>query len=124
MTFSFNLAPGASLGQAVDAIDSAHREINLPPAITGSFQGNAQAFQTSLASEPFLIAAALFVIYIILGMLYESYVHPVTILSTLPSAGLGALLMMYLFRIDFTIISLDRSYPADRHREEERDHDG
>ena len=106
VTFSFNLAPGASLGQAVDAISAAEREIGLPAAISGSFQGNAQAFQTSLASEPFLIAAAVFVIYIILGMLYESYIHPVTILSTLPSAGLGALLMMYLFHIDFTIISL------------------
>jgi hydrophobe/amphiphile efflux-1 (HAE1) family protein len=106
VTFSFNLAPGASLGQAVNAIDAARSEINLPAAITGSFQGNAQAFQTSLASEPFLIAAAVFVIYIILGMLYESYIHPITILSTLPSAGLGALLMMWLFHIDFTIISL------------------
>ncbi len=106
VTFSFNLAPGASLGQAVNAIDAARRDINLPAAITGSFQGNAQAFQTSLASEPFLIAAAVFVIYIILGMLYESYIHPITILSTLPSAGLGALLMMWLFHIDFTIISL------------------
>ncbi len=106
VTFSFNLAPEASLGQAVTAIDAAQREIGLPAAISGSFQGNAQAFQTSLASEPFLIAAAVFVIYIILGILYESYVHPITILSTLPSAGLGALWMMYLFHIDFTIISL------------------
>ena len=106
VTFSFNLAPDASLGQAVNAIDAARHELNLPEAITGSFQGNAQAFQTSLASEPFLIAAAVFVIYIILGMLYESYIHPITILSTLPSAGLGALLMMFLFHIDFTIISL------------------
>ncbi len=106
VTFSFNLSPGASLGQAVSAVDAARREIGLPPAISGSFQGNAQAFQTSLASEPFLIAAAVFVIYIILGMLYESYIHPITILSTLPSAGLGALLMMYLFNIPFTIISL------------------
>ncbi|MGA7328506.1 MAG: efflux RND transporter permease subunit [Rhodomicrobium sp.] len=106
VTFSFNLAPGASLGQAVNAIDAARREISLPAAITGSFQGNAQAFQTSLASEPFLIAAAVFVIYIILGMLYESYIHPITILSTLPSAGLGALLMMWIFHVDFTIISL------------------
>jgi multidrug efflux pump subunit AcrB len=106
VTFSFNLAPGASLGQAVNAIDAARHDINLPAAITGSFQGNAQAFQTSLASEPLLIAAAVFVIYIILGMLYESYIHPITILSTLPSAGLGALLMMVLFHIDFTIISL------------------
>jgi hydrophobe/amphiphile efflux-1 (HAE1) family protein len=106
VTFSFNLAPGASLGQAVNAIDAARAALGLPASITGSFQGNAQAFQTSLASEPFLIAAAVFVIYIILGVLYESYIHPITILSTLPSAGLGALLMMYLFHIDFTIISL------------------
>jgi multidrug efflux pump subunit AcrB len=106
VTFSFNLAPGASLGQAVNAIEAARREIALPAAITGSFQGNAQAFQSSLASTPFLIAAAIFVIYIILGILYESYIHPVTILSTLPSAGLGALLMMYWFHIDFTMISL------------------
>jgi multidrug efflux pump subunit AcrB len=106
VTFSFNLAPGASLGQAVNAIGAARKEINLPRAISGSFQGNAQAFQTSLASEPFLVAAAIFVIYIILGILYESYIHPITILSTLPSAGLGALLMMYWFHIDFTIISL------------------
>jgi hydrophobe/amphiphile efflux-1 (HAE1) family protein len=106
VTLSFNLAPGASLGQAVSAIAAAQKEIGLPAAITGSFQGNAQEFQTSLSSEPFLIAAAVFVIYIILGILYESYIHPITILSTLPSAGLGALLMMYLFHIEFTIISL------------------
>ncbi len=124
VTFSFNLAPGASLGQAVNAIEAAQREIALPASITGSFQGNAQAFQTSLASEPFLIAAALFAIYIILGMLYESYIHPITILSTLPSAGLGALLMMVIFHVDFTIISLIGRDPSHRHREEERHHDG
>jgi hydrophobe/amphiphile efflux-1 (HAE1) family protein len=106
VTFSFNLAPGASLGQAVAAIEAARREINMPAAISDSFQGNAQAFQSSLASTPFLIAAAVFVIYIILGILYESYIHPITILSTLPSAGLGALLMLYWFHIDFTMISL------------------
>jgi multidrug efflux pump subunit AcrB len=106
VTFSFNLAPDASLGQAVNAINAARQEVGLPATITGSFQGNAQAFQTSLASEPLLIAAAVFVIYVILGVLYESYIHPITILSTLPSAGLGALLMMYLFHIDFTLISL------------------
>jgi hydrophobe/amphiphile efflux-1 (HAE1) family protein len=106
VTFSFNLAPRASLSAAVNAIQTARRDIGLPSSIVGSFQGNAQAFQSSLASEPLLIAAALFVIYVILGILYESYIHPVTILSTLPSAGLGALLMLFLFRIDFTIISL------------------
>jgi multidrug efflux pump subunit AcrB len=90
----------------VDAVQAARAAIGLPPSIVGSFQGNAQAFQDSLASEPFLIAAALFVIYVLLGILYESYIHPLTILSTLPSAGLGALLMLSVFHIDFTIISL------------------
>jgi hydrophobe/amphiphile efflux-1 (HAE1) family protein len=106
VTFSFNLAPGASLSEAVDAVQAARATTGLPPSIVGSFQGNAQAFQDSLASEPLLIAAALFVIYVLLGMLYESYIHPLTILSTLPSAGLGALLMLFVFHIDFTIISL------------------
>jgi hydrophobe/amphiphile efflux-1 (HAE1) family protein len=106
VTFSFNLAPGASLSEVVSAIDAARNEIGMPAPVVGSFQGNAQAFQSSLASEPLLIAGALFVIYIILGVLYESYIHPVTILSTLPSAGLGALLTMFVFGIDFTIISL------------------
>jgi hydrophobe/amphiphile efflux-1 (HAE1) family protein len=106
VTFSFNLAPGASLSQAVAAIQTARDQLGVPATVAGSFQGNAQAFQSSLASQPILIAAALFVIYIILGMLYESYIHPLTILSTLPSAGLGALLMLYVFHIDFTIISL------------------
>ena len=124
VTFSFNLAPGASLGQAVNAIDAARHDINLPAAITGSFQGNAQAFQTSLASEPLLIAAAVFVIYIILGMLYESYIHPITILSTLPSAGLGALLMMVSVSYRLHDHQPRRPHPTDWHREEERDHDG
>jgi multidrug efflux pump subunit AcrB len=106
VTFSFNLAPGASLSQAVTAINAARNEIGMPFTIVGSFQGNAQAFQGSLASEPLLIAAALFAIYVILGILYESYIHPITILSTLPSAGLGALLTMFAFGIDFTLISL------------------
>ena len=106
VTFSFNLAPGASLSQAVNVIDAARGALGVPASVTGSFQGNAQAFQRSLASEPLLIAAALFVIYIILGILYESYVHPITILSTLPSAGLGALLMLFAFGFDFTLISL------------------
>jgi hydrophobe/amphiphile efflux-1 (HAE1) family protein len=106
VTFSFNLPPGASLSQAVSAIEAARTAIGMPASATGTFQGNAQAFQSSLASEPLLIAAALFVIYIILGILYESYVHPITILSTLPSAGLGAMLTLFAFGIDFTLISL------------------
>src|SRR5262249_15732159 len=87
VTLSFNLKPGVALGQAGEAIGQAEREINKPSSIIGTFQGNAQAFQTALSSEPVLIAAALIVVYIILGVLYESFVHPLTILSTLPSAG-------------------------------------
>ncbi|WP_163436421.1 efflux RND transporter permease subunit, partial [Escherichia coli] len=83
----FNLAPGAALGQAVEAVDKAAAEIGMPASITGSFQGTAQDFQASLASEPYLVLAALIAVYIILGVLYESYIHPLTILSTLPSAG-------------------------------------
>ncbi|KLK92244.1 acriflavine resistance protein B [Microvirga vignae] len=106
VTFSFNLARGAALSDAVNAIQTAGDDIGLPRSIVGSFQGNAQAFQDSLTTEPLLIAAALFVIYVLLGVLYESYIHPVTILSTLPSAGLGALLMLFVFHMEFTIISL------------------
>jgi HAE1 family hydrophobic/amphiphilic exporter-1 len=106
VTLSFNLAPGAALGDAVAAIHRAETEIGKPATLNGSFQGNAQAFQTSLASEPALVVAALLVIYIILGVLYESYVHPLTILSTLPSAGLGALIMLWMFGFDFSIIAL------------------
>ncbi|WP_454683888.1 efflux RND transporter permease subunit [Ancylobacter moscoviensis] len=106
VTLSFNLAPGVALGDAVAAIHKAEAEIGKPATLTGTFQGNAQAFQDSLASEPWLVAAALLVIYVILGVLYESYVHPVTILSTLPSAGLGALIMLWMFGFDFSIIAL------------------
>jgi len=106
VTLSFNLAPGASLGQAVDAIQKASDALRLPGTITASFQGTAQAFQASLASEPYLILAAIVVVYIILGMLYESYIHPLTILSTLPSAGVGALLMLMAFHFDLSIIAL------------------
>ncbi|MBS7545311.1 efflux RND transporter permease subunit [Ancylobacter oerskovii] len=106
VTLSFNLAPGVALGEAVAAIHQAEAEIGKPATLTGSFQGNAQAFQASLASEPALVLAALVVIYIILGVLYESYVHPLTILSTLPSAGLGALAMLWLSGFDFSIIAL------------------
>jgi hydrophobe/amphiphile efflux-1 (HAE1) family protein len=106
VTISFNLAPGAALGDAVQAIDKAAASIHLPAGITGTYQGTAQAFQASLKSEPYLILAALVVVYIILGMLYESYIHPLTILSTLPSAGVGALLMLMAFRFDLSVIAL------------------
>jgi multidrug efflux pump subunit AcrB len=106
VTLSFNLAPNVALGQAVQAIQAAEAEIGMPSSLAGTFQGNAQAFQSSLASEPYLIAAALVVIYLILGMLYESYIHPLTIFSTLPSAGAGALLMLMLFHFDFSVIAL------------------
>ncbi|TAN22766.1 MAG: acriflavine resistance protein B [Acidobacteria bacterium] len=106
VTLSFNLAPGASLGQAVNAIHAAEQEIGLPPSVQPSFQGTAAAFINSLANEPILILAALIAVYIVLGVLYESYIHPITILSTLPSAGVGALLALMLFHIEFSIIAL------------------
>src|SRR6202030_776142 len=106
VTLSFNLAPGAALSQAVSAIQTAAAELGKPPTVLTSFQGNAQAFQSSLASEPYLIAAALIAVYIILGVLYESYIHPLTILSTLPSAGLGALLMLLIAQLDLSVIAL------------------
>ncbi|MDB5397225.1 MAG: acriflavin resistance protein [Rhodospirillales bacterium] len=106
VTLSFNLAPGVALGQATSAIVAAEAQLGTPPALRGTFQGNAQAFQASLASEPLLIAAALIAVYIILGVLYESYVHPLTILSTLPSAGVGALLMLTLFHFDLSVIAM------------------
>jgi HAE1 family hydrophobic/amphiphilic exporter-1 len=105
-TISFNLLPGASIGNAVAAIQQAERQLNKPLSLTTSFQGNAQAFQSSLSSTPMLIAAALIVIYIILSVLYESIVHPITILSTLPSAGIGALLILMAFRFDLSVIAL------------------
>jgi hydrophobe/amphiphile efflux-1 (HAE1) family protein len=106
VTLSFNLAPGIALGQAVDAINKATRDIGLPASARGSFQGTAQAFLQSLSSEPFLIAFALIAVYIVLGVLYESYVHPITILSTLPSAGVGALLALLATGTEFSIIAL------------------
>ena len=105
-TLTFNLQPGVALGQAVDAIAKAAREIGMPSSVIGTFQGNAQAFQTSLSSEPVLIAAALIVVYIILGMLYESFIHPLTILSTLPSAGVGALLALNVGHMDLSVIGI------------------
>jgi multidrug efflux pump len=106
VTISFNLPPGTALGPAVDAIETAERDIGLPPGIHGSFAGTAQAYQDSLASEPILIAAALVTVYIVLGVLYESCIHPITILSTLPSAGVGALLALMLFHADLSVIAL------------------
>jgi hydrophobic/amphiphilic exporter-1 (mainly G- bacteria), HAE1 family len=106
VTLSFNLAPGAALGDAVDAINRVCAQMRLPATITGSFQGTAQAFQSSLKSQPYLILAALVAVYIILGMLYESYIHPLTILSTLPSAGLGALLVLFIFHIELSVMAL------------------
>jgi multidrug efflux pump len=106
VTLSFNLAPGISLGDAVTAIEQAALAIGIPPSIRGSFQGTALAFQASLGNETWLILAALVTVYIVLGILYESYIHPLTILSTLPSAGVGALLALMLFRTDFSVIAL------------------
>jgi hydrophobe/amphiphile efflux-1 (HAE1) family protein len=106
VTISFNLAANASLGQAVDAIERAELDIHLPPSVHAEFQGTAQAFTSSLKNEPMLVAAALIAVYIVLGMLYESYVHPVTILSTLPSAGIGALVALLVFGIDLSIIAI------------------
>ena len=106
ITLSFNLAPGIALGEAVDAIDTAERDMGWPANVQGSFQGTAQAFQSSLANEPLLILAALVAVYIVLGILYESYVHPITILSTLPSAGVGALLALLLCHVELSVIAL------------------
>jgi multidrug efflux pump len=104
-TISFNLAPDISLSQATRAVDDTLARLGVPTSVRGSFQGSARLFQASLASQPWLILAALLTLYIVLGVLYESYVHPITILSTLPSAGVGALLALMLFRTDFTIIA-------------------
>jgi multidrug efflux pump len=106
VTLSFNLAPGASLGNAVDAVAAAEREISLPATISGSYSGDAAEFQKSLVSEPWLILAAVVVIYIVLGVLYESVIHPVTILSTLPSAGIGALLALMAVGSDLSLVAL------------------
>ncbi|MDE1903503.1 MAG: efflux RND transporter permease subunit, partial [Alphaproteobacteria bacterium] len=105
-TISFNLAPGVALGQAATLVNRTMLQIGVPSNVIGTFQGTAQVFQQSLAAEPFLILAALAAVYIVLGMLYESYVHPITILSTLPSAGVGAVLALMLFHTEFSIIAL------------------
>ena len=106
ITISFNLAPGVALGTATEAIQRAMRELQLPRGLTTTFQGNAQAFQDSLTSVPLLILAALVSVYLILGVLYESFIHPLTILSTLPSAGLGALATLMLFGFEFSLVAL------------------
>ncbi len=106
VTISFNLASGSSLGEAVEAIRQVKQELGLPASIRGSFQGAAQAFQAALGNEPLLILAALITVYIVLGILYESYIHPLTILSTLPSAGVGALLALMVLRMEFSVIAL------------------
>jgi hydrophobe/amphiphile efflux-1 (HAE1) family protein len=106
VTLAFNLRPGIALGQAVDAISKAARDIGMPGSIIGTFQGNAQAFQNSLSTTPILICAALIVVYIILGILYESFIHPLTILSTLPSAGVGALLALRAGGMDLSVIGI------------------
>jgi multidrug efflux pump len=106
VTLSFNLAPNVSLGAAVKAVDKVKNDIGMPPSVQAAYQGTAEAFQASLANEPILIAAALITVYLVLGVLYESYIHPITILSTLPSAGVGALLALIICRNDFSVIAL------------------
>jgi multidrug efflux pump len=106
VTVSFNLAPGVSLGAAVEAIHRAKAELDMPPSIVGGFQGTAEAFQVSLTNTPLLILAALVTVYIVLGVLYESYMHPITILSTLPSAGVGALVALLMYQMDLSVIAL------------------
>jgi multidrug efflux pump len=106
VTLSFNLAPGAALGDAVKAIEQAKQEIGMPASIQAGFQGTALAFQASLANEPLLILAALVTVYIVLGVLYESFIHPLTILSTLPSAGVGAMLALLFCRTELDVIAL------------------
>jgi hydrophobe/amphiphile efflux-1 (HAE1) family protein len=106
VTISFNLAPGTAIGQAVSAIQAVQKELNPPLSLQASFQGNAQAFGASLSSTPILIGASLFVIYLILGVLYESLIHPITIISTLPSAGIGALLLLMAVHVDLSVIAI------------------
>jgi multidrug efflux pump len=103
---SFNLAPGKALGDAVKAVNAVEQRIAMPASINASFQGTAAAFQNSLSNEPLLILAALITVYIVLGVLYESYVHPITIISTLPSAGVGAILALMLTGTEFSVIAL------------------
>ena len=124
VTISYNLKQGVSLGDSVTEIQKAQAELGVPATVTGAFQGTAQAFQSSLASQPYLIAAALIAVYIILGILYESYILPLTILSTLPSAGVGSAAVPAGVQVRPDRDRDRRHHPADRHREEERHHDG
>jgi len=106
VTVSFNLAPNASLGDAISAIDKVQKDMHMPPSLQADFQGTAASFKNSLSGEALLILAALVTVYIVLGVLYESFIHPVTILSTLPSAGVGALLALMLFRQDLSVVAI------------------
>jgi multidrug efflux pump len=106
VTVSFNLAPGASLGAATKAIEKAQKEIGMPLSVQTAFQGTAASFQASLSNEPILILAALVTVYIVLGVLYESYIHPITILSTLPSAGVGAILALLICGQELSVVAL------------------
>jgi multidrug efflux pump subunit AcrB len=106
VTLSFNLAPGHSLGEAIAAIQNLWRSLGTPSGLTAQFQGSAKVFETSLATQPYLIAAAIIAVYIVLGILYESFIHPITILSTLPSAGVGAFLALIILHYDFSLIAL------------------
>jgi HAE1 family hydrophobic/amphiphilic exporter-1 len=106
VTISFNLAPGFSLGQAVDAIKTIERQSNLPASVASGFQGTAQVFQDSLKGQFVLVLAAIFAAYVVLGVLYESFIHPITIISGLPSAGVGALLVLMLFKMDLSVIAM------------------
>ncbi|MGH7094381.1 MAG: efflux RND transporter permease subunit, partial [Stellaceae bacterium] len=106
VTLSFNLAPGVALGQAVAAVDQAATRLRAPPTLHGAFEGTAQAFRTSLSSMPLLLAAAILVVYIVLGMLYESYIHPITILSALPAAGVGALILLWVCHYDLSVVAI------------------
>ncbi len=122
-TISFNLADRRVLGEAVDEVERIVAEIHMPATIHGGMQGTARTFQASSDNQPLLIVSGLVAVYIVLGMLYESYVHPITILSTLPSAGVGALLALLRLRLGVRRHRADRPVPAHRHRQEERDHD-
>jgi multidrug efflux pump len=106
ITVSFNLAPNAALGEAITAVDKAQRDLHMPASLQAGFQGTAASFTNSLSNEPLLILAALVTVYIVLGVLYESFVHPITILSTLPSAGVGAFLALLLFRQDLSVVAI------------------
>jgi multidrug efflux pump len=106
ITVSFNLSPNAALGEAITVVDKAQKDLQMPPSLQAGFQGTAASFTNSLSNEPLLILAALVTVYIVLGVLYESFVHPITILSTLPSAGVGAFLALIIFRQDLSVVAI------------------